>query len=75
MFLSFFKKKFIYLLLARLGLCCWVGFSVAVASGSHSLVAMYRLLIAVASLMECRQQGAWALGIAAHGLSSCGTWA
>ena len=47
----------------------------AVASGSRSLVAVYRLLIAVASLMECRHQGAWALGIAAHGLSSCGTWA
>ena len=40
----------IYLFLAVLGLCCCAGFSLAVMSRSYSLVAVRRLLIAVASL-------------------------
>ena len=41
----------IYLFLATLGLCCRVGFSLLAASGGSSLVAVSRLLIAVASLV------------------------
>ena len=59
------KKLFIYLALAVLSLHCCLGFSLVVASGYYSLVAVHRLLIVVASLC-C---GAWALG---HlGFSSC----
>ena len=41
----------IYLLLAVLGLRCCTGFSLVVASGGCSVVAMRRLLIAVASVV------------------------
>ena len=59
--LFFFKKLFIYLSLAVLGLSCCVGFSLVVTSGGYSLVAVCGLLIAVASLVvEHRLQ--------AHGL-------
>ena len=59
--LFFFKKVFIYLSLAVLGLSCCVGFSLVVTSGGYSLVAVCGLLIAVASLVvEHRLQ--------AHGL-------
>ena len=44
-----------------------LGLSLAVASGGYSVVAVLRLLIAVASLV------AWALGHT--GFSSCDTWA
>ena len=37
---------------AVLGLCCFMGFSLAVASRGYSLVAGLGLLIAVASLVE-----------------------
>ena len=40
---------FIYLYLAVLGLCCYMGFSLAVESGDYFLV-LCRLLIGVASL-------------------------
>ena len=44
--------------LVVLGLPCCVGFSLAVASGGYSLVAVHGLLIAVASLaVEHRLQG------------------
>ena len=33
------------------GLFCWVGFSLAVASGGYSLVAVYGLLTVVVSLV------------------------
>jgi len=42
-------KKFIYL--AVLGLCCYAGFSLVVTSRGYSLVALCRLLFAVASLV------------------------
>ena len=37
--------------LAVLGLCCCTGFSLAVEIRGYSLVVVYRLLIAVASLV------------------------
>ena len=49
--LSSFFKKGIYLSLAVLGLSCCVGFSLVVASGGYSLLAVCGLLIAVASLV------------------------
>ena len=46
---------------ATLGLCCCVRFSLVVASGGYSLVAVCGFLIAVASLFaEHGLQGAWA---------------
>ena len=45
---NFFFLKiifFLYLFLAVLGLCCWMGFSLVVASGVYSLVAVHRLLL------------------------------
>jgi len=56
---------FIYLFSAALGL---PGFTLVVASRGYSLVVLYGLLIAMASLVEV-----WALGCA--GFSSCGMWA
>ena len=38
--------------MAVLGLCCCVGFSLAVVSGDDSLVAAHRLLIALDSLVS-----------------------
>ena len=48
-----FFWRFIYLALTALGLCCWEGFSLVVASGwgGYSLLAIHGLLIAVASLV------------------------
>ena len=40
-----------YLFLALMGLCCCVGFSLVVANGGYSVVAMGELLIWVASLV------------------------
>ena len=62
-FLKYFF--FIYLFSAALGL---PGFTLVVASRGYSLVVLYGLLIAMASLVEV-----WALGCA--GFSSCGMWA
>ena len=45
------------------GLCCCTGFSLLVENGGHSLVAVCRLLIAVAFLAEYGRQGTWALGV------------
>ena len=67
-------KGFYYLFLALLGLRCCAGFSLVVASGGNFLVAVCRLLIAVASLVaEQRLWGSWASVVAAHGLSSWGS--
>ena len=55
-------------LLAVLGLCCWASFSPVVTCGSYFLVAVCRLLTAVAPLaVDCGLQGTWA--------SVVGTWA
>ena len=43
-----FTSLFIFVLL---GLRCYVGFSLVVASGGYSLAVMHRLLILVASLV------------------------
>ena len=44
-----------HVFLAVLGLPCCVGFFLAVTSGGYSLVAMHRLLIAVASLVAATE--------------------
>ena len=49
--LSFFKTSSIYLFLTVLGLHCCSGFSLVAASRGHSLVAVRRLLIVMASLL------------------------
>ena len=41
----------LFIFLHVLGLRCCMGFSLVAASGGYSLVAMHRLLIAVASLV------------------------
>ena len=45
------NKFFIFYFFGKLSLCCCLGFSLAVTSGWYSLVAVCRLLIAVASLV------------------------
>ena len=50
MLFVYFKNLFTFYFLAVLGLCCCVGFTLAVASGGCSLVAVPMLLIAVVSL-------------------------
>ena len=68
LFLFFKIIIFIWLFLAVLGLCCCTGFPLVAASGGHSLVALCRLLLAVASFVaEHRLQGVqtsimWLLG-------------
>ena len=52
---------FMYLFLAVLGLHCWAGFSLVAASGGYSLVAVFRLLIAVVSLVAGSR--AWWCGL------------
>ena len=56
-----FKKLFIYLLFAVLGLRCCLGFSLVAASRGYSLVAEHGLLIVVASLLG--SMGSWSLGL------------
>ena len=65
--------RLIYLFLALLGLRCCTGFSLVVVLGGCSQVAVFRLLIVVASLV-------WSTGsrcsdsvIPAQGLKSCGS--
>ena len=59
------------LFLAVLGLCCCMA-SLVVASGGYSLVAVFRLLIAVTSpLAEHRLMGTPALVVVELGLNSC----
>ena len=78
---SFFKiqnllKKLIIYVLAVLDLHCSLGFALVAARGGHSLVAVFRLLIAVASLVaEHRPSSAWASVAVAPGLWSAGPMA
>ena len=46
------RSLFFVLFFAMLGLCCCMGFSLVVASGGYSLIALHRLLIVVASLFS-----------------------
>ena len=56
----FFLSNFISLFLAVMGVCCYTGFSLAEVGGSYSLVAVHRLLIAMASLVaEHTLEGVW----------------
>ena len=77
--LSFFIFFNNYFFLAVLGLCCFLGFSLALGSGVCSL-AVCRLLIAVASLfVEHGLWGRWASVVGSsqdleHRFSSCGVW-
>ena len=65
---------FIYLFLAVLGLRCRSGFSLVAAGRSCSLVAVHRLLIAVASpVAENRLQGVRASVVVPPGLQSTGS--
>ena len=58
MSLAFIIFKNNYLLLAVLGLHCFEGFSLVVASGGYSLVAVHGLLTVVASLVtELKPEG------------------
>ena len=50
-YISSTLKKIIYLLLTVLNLHCCAGFSLVATRGGYSLVAVYRFLIAVASLI------------------------
>ena len=55
--------------MAVLGLHCCTGFSLVVVSRGYTVVAVSRLLIAVASLVaEHELSGTWASVLAAHGL-------
>ena len=70
------KKLFIYLFLVVLRLHCCTGFSLVAESGSYSPVVIHRLLMTVTPLVEeHRPQGTQASVVAAHALSSCGSWA
>ena len=72
-FLKYFFKC-MYLFLTMLGLCCCVGFSLAVVIGP-TLAVVHGLLIAVTSLVEHGLSGVQASVVGAHGLSSYGSWA
>ena len=72
----FFLILFTHLVLALLGLLSCTGFSLVAASEGCSLVAVHRLLIAVASpSVEHKLWDSWASVPAAGRLSSCGSWA
>ena len=58
-----------------LRLCCCKGFSLFVVRGGCSLVVVLGFLIVVASLVQHGLQGMQASVAAAHGLSSCCSWA
>ena len=58
---DFFLKQFVHLFLAVLGLGCCAGFSLVVASGGYSQVAMCGLLTVVASLVA---KLLWCTGLA-----------
>ena len=72
---SSLKRCHLWLLfVAVVGLCCFVGFSLVAVSESYSTVAVLELLPGEASLVvEQRLSGAWASGVAAGVLSSCGS--
>ena len=48
---------------------------VAVSKGYSVVVGLGLLSVVVSLLAEQGLYGTWALGVAAHGLSSCGSWA
>ena len=48
----FFNWKKFYLFTAALNLLCWEGFSPVAASGGNSVVAVWGLIIAVASVLQ-----------------------
>ena len=74
-FYIIFLNLFIYLFLAALGLRpCARAFS-SCGEWGLILVAVHRLLIAVASCCRARALGTQASVVVAHGLSSCGSWA
>ena len=72
-FIFLFILKFIYLILAALGLCCCARAFSSCGERGLLFVAARGLLIAVASL--ARALGAWASVVVARGLSSCCTQA
>ena len=63
-------------LLTVLYLHCWAGFSLAAASKGYSIIAVLRLLIAVASLVGEPGLGSVSFGFRAleHMINSCGVW-
>ena len=56
--MKIFKHNFIYLFMAVLGLCCCVDFSLVAASGVYS-VAVFELLVVMASVLEYRVYSVW----------------
>ena len=67
---------FICLFLSAMGLRGCTSFSLVVESEGYSLVAVPRLLVAVASLVVGhRPEDTWTSVLTACGLSSCGFWA
>ena len=66
---SDFKKFFLYLFLAALGLRCWAAFSLVSESRACSLAVVHGLLTVMAGFSCC---WAWAPGHV--GFSSCDTW-
>ena len=72
----YFICEIILSIFGSAGLLCCMGFSLVAESRGCSLIAVHRLLIAVASLVaEHRLCVASASTVTAHGLSSCGSWA
>ena len=72
--LFIFKFLFTYLVLVVLGLCCCMAFSLAAASGGHSLAEVSGLLFVVASLAVVhRLWGTQASVVVACGLLSSGS--
>ena len=69
----FFTILCIYLFLAMLGLHCCSGFSLVVASGGYPLVAVLRLLIAVAFLVA--EHGHVLGHVGLQELQHVGSWA
>ena len=73
---AFFFQIYLFFIFGCAGSFCCTGFSLVVASGIYSLVAMCGLLIAVASLVcprahrlqELQHSGS---AVVAHGLSCC----
>ena len=64
-----YKYLFTYLLLAVLGLHCYVHFSLVLASRGYFLAVLHGLLIVLTSLaVEHRPQGTWALVVVVPGL-------
>ena len=72
---SFFKKMSFSFYFFWLGLVFIAlhSLSLVAASGAYPQVAVWRLLIAVASLAADTGSRLWASVVAAHGLSICGT--